>query len=100
VNIINHVLLLGEDIIDELSEERNILSNEFGHIHISESTGNDHLFIGSFLFITLVGTSGSEYGQNVTETEIVMTLFRQLLLAKLVEDGELSVESIEVLVTD
>jgi hypothetical protein len=29
-----------------------------------------------------------------------MTLFRQLLLAKLVEDGELSVESIEVLVAD
>jgi hypothetical protein len=88
VNIINHVLLLGEDIIDELSEERNILSNELGHVHISESTGNDHLFIGSFLFITLVGTSGSEYGQNVTETEIIMSSLRKLLFTKFVEHIE------------
>jgi hypothetical protein len=96
VSLGGHVLLSGEDIINELTEQRNILSNELRHVHISEGTGNDHLLISSFLLSTFVSTGGSEYGKNVSETEIIMTGLGKLHLTKFVQDIELNGEGLVV----
>jgi hypothetical protein len=46
-----------------------------------------------------LGTSGSEYGKNVTETEIIMSSLRKLILAKFVKYIELSGEVLILSIT-
>jgi len=96
VSFVRHVLLSREDIINKLTEQRNILSNKLRHVHISEGTSNNHLFVSSFLLSTFVSTSSSEDGENVTETEIIMSGLRKLHLTKFVQNIELNRERLVV----
>ena len=79
------------------------MHDELGHVHLSESRGEQVLLslattsLGS---LTKYGTGETQYGKNVSETEIIMTLLGELLLAKSVKDGEFLVELVKITVTD
>ena len=92
-----------EDIADELVEERLVGHDELGHVHLRQGGRKEvllRLLHGLERRLTEDGTSETEDGENVSQTEIVMTLLRELFLAKLVQDGELLVEGVELSVTD
>ena len=93
----------GEDITDELSEERLVLHDELGHVHLGERRGKEillRLFATRLRGLTKHSTSETQDGQNVTETEIVVTLLGELLFAEFVKDSELLVEPVEIIVAD
>jgi hypothetical protein len=92
--------LPGEDISDKGLEEGLVLSDELGQVHISQCTCDKHFLVSISLFGTLYVTGSTKHGENVTKTEIVVTLLRKLLLAKLVEHVKLLGEGIVGGVTD
>jgi hypothetical protein len=99
VDFLWNVALFWEDILKQLQEKRNILGNEFGKVHISQGSCHDHLLISAWWFRSLRVTSSSQYGQDVSKTEIIMSLFGKLLLAKFVEDIEFERELNEGIIT-
>jgi hypothetical protein len=66
-----------------------VLSDELGEVHVSEGTGHNHLFVSARNFSPLGVSSSTEYGENVSETEVVMALLGKLLFAKFVKNVEL-----------
>lgn len=94
---------VGEDITDKLSEKGLILHDELGHVHLGEGRGEQVLFrlvATSDGGLTEDSTSETENGKNVSQTEIVMTLLGELFFTKFVENGELLVESVELVIAD
>jgi hypothetical protein len=92
VDFLWNVVLFWEDISQERQEEWNILSNELGKVHISQGSCHDHLLISSDWLRSLGVTSSSEYGKNVSKSEIIMSLLGELLLTKEVKHIELEGE--------
>jgi hypothetical protein len=76
--------LLGENIGKQGLEKQHIISDELGEVHISQSTHTEHLLV-TFKIFSLGGTAGSQDGENVSQTEIVMPLVGELLLTKSVQ---------------
>jgi len=92
--------LLGENILDQRQEKRNILSNELGQVHVTKSTSDNHLLVSTWWLSSLGVTSGTQDGKNVSKTEIIMTLLGELLLAKCVQNIELNGEGLVSVITD
>ena len=88
IGLLFDISLSWEDISEKRKEEWDILSDELGQVHISEGTGHNHFLISTWWLGSLGVTGSSEYGKNVSKTEIVVTLLGQLLFAKLVEHIE------------
>jgi len=100
INLLWNVLLSWENILKQLEEQRNILGNVFRKVHISKGSCHDHLLICTWRLRSLGVTSSSQYGQNVSKTEIIMSLLRKLLLAKLVKYIKFERELNEGFITD
>jgi hypothetical protein len=83
-----------------LQEKRNILSNELGKIHISKSSCHDHFFISTWRLRSLGVTGSSQYRENISQTEIIMSLLGKLLLTKLVKYIKLERELNKGIITD
>jgi hypothetical protein len=66
--------LLGEDISKQGQEKWDILSDELGEVHISQGTAHDHFLVSTWWLSSLGVTSSSEHREDVSETEIVVTL--------------------------
>ena len=90
VFLLGWVIILWEDILKKGSEKWNIISDELGQVHITKGTCDNHLLISTWWLSSLGVTSGTQDGENVSKTEIIMTLFGKLLFAKLVKHIELN----------
>jgi hypothetical protein len=84
VDFLLWLLLLGENIGKQGLEKQHIISDELGEVHISQSTHTEHLLVSGDIF-SLGSTTGTEDGENISQTEIVMPLIGELLLAQTVE---------------
>jgi hypothetical protein len=100
IGLLLNISLIWEDISEKRKEKWDILSDELGQVHISQGTSHDHFLIGTWWFLSLGVTGSSEYGKNVSKTEIIMTLLGQLLFAKLIEHIEFLGQWYESRVTD
>jgi len=89
-----------EDILKKLKEKWCILRYKLGQVHVSESSAHDHLFGGSDCLLSLGVTGSSEDGKNVSEPEIIMSLFGQLFLTQFVKNIELVRQWDEIGVTN
>jgi hypothetical protein len=74
IDLLLNAGLLREDISQQGQEQRNILSDELGEVHISEGTAHDHFLVSTWWLSSLGVTSSSEHREDVSETEIVVTL--------------------------
>ena len=88
VDLLLDVGLLRENISKQGQEKWDVLSDELGEVHISQGTAHDHFLVSTWWLSSLGVTSSSQDGQNVSETEIIMSLFRKLLLTKFIEHIE------------
>ena len=82
----------GEEIVDEREEERHVLGDELGEVHVAEGTHHKHRLERAGLVlagVALGATAGAQHREDVAEAEVVVRLLRELLLAETVEHVEL-----------
>jgi hypothetical protein len=75
VDLLLDIRLFWENILKKRLEEWDVLSDELRQVHISQGTAHDHFLVSAWDLSSLGVTSSSEYRKNVSETEIVVTLF-------------------------
>ena len=62
-----------EEIVDEGEEERFIFIYQLGEVHVTQHSHHTDLF-SVFRICTLHCTQGTQHGENVSKTEIVVDL--------------------------
>ena len=67
----------GEQILDNSTEERQIVLQEFGHVSILHGS-DEHSILGVIRVSSLESTSHDQHGLDSSHTEIVMILLREL----------------------
>ena len=63
-----------EEIVDEREEERFVLVDKLGQVHVPQDPHHDGR-LGVLRVVPLRGAQGSKHRQDVSETEVVMNLF-------------------------
>ena len=75
-------------ILDEREEERHVLGDELGRVHVAQRAHEKHV-LGRSQVVALRAARRAEHRQDVAQPEVVVQLLRELLLAQLVEHVEL-----------
>ena len=76
-----------EKIADERHEQRLVFVDQFRQVHVSQHSHDNHaLRVADVLSFGCA--QRPQYGQNVSQTEIVVDLLRQLFFAELVQSVE------------
>ena len=99
VLLLGRVRALGEEVREHGEEERHVLRDELGEVHVAQrAVHEDLLVLGQVL--ALGAAAGAQHGEDVAQAEVVVLLLRELLLAELVADEELARQQRVVRVAD
>ena len=79
---------VGEQIRQQRQKQRHILCHHLTQVHVTQRTHQQRLLRVVDL-VSLGLASSTQHRQNVTQTEVIVLLLGQLLLAEAVEDEEL-----------
>lgn len=99
-----------KDILQQAFEQSDIIEDELRHVHVSQGSHEQKFFEEFFLFrgwnvlwfglFSLCVTSSSEDWKNVSQTEVIMSLFWQLFLTEFIQHVKLFTETVDEFVTD
>jgi hypothetical protein len=85
-----------KQVLYQRQEERHILRHEFGQVHIPQRPHHEER-LALVRVLPLLPAGSPKNGQNIAQSEIVVRLLAQLLLAEAVEDEELLGEDVVLL---
>ena len=88
----------GEEVLDQREEERHVLGDELGEVHVAQRAHQQQHRLGVEVVALALRRRGAQHGEDVAQAEVVVRLLGELLLAQPVEHVELLGEQRRVLV--
>mmetsp|Transcript_78729 Transcript_78729/g.197786 ORF Transcript_78729/g.197786 Transcript_78729/m.197786 type:complete len:473 (-) Transcript_78729:426-1844(-) len=89
VDLLWRIRDFGEDVLEQREEKRHVVCNELGQVHVADGAHEKHLLVRIGGLGALHGAARPQDGQDVAQTEVVVPLLTELLLAQCVQDAEL-----------